>query len=82
VGHTFASHLIAAGVDVVEVAAMLGHANATITLTVYAHAVNRRKSGSTALAKLAAFRRGGGQMVVARDASAGDHTEVVERSVS
>jgi integrase len=35
--HTHASMLIASGLDVVSVAKRLGHANATITLKVYAH---------------------------------------------
>jgi integrase len=35
--HTFASHLIAAGEDVVQVSRQLGHADPSITLRVYAH---------------------------------------------
>jgi integrase len=35
--HTHASHLIAAGIDVVKVAKRLGHSDPTITLSTYAH---------------------------------------------
>jgi integrase len=35
--HTHASHLIAAGLDVVTVSRRMGHSNPMVTLTVYAH---------------------------------------------
>ena len=47
--HTSASHLIADGVDVVEVASILGHSNPTVTLTVYAHALKERHAGAPSL---------------------------------
>jgi integrase len=43
--HSCASMLIAAGVDVVEVARILGHSKPTITLSVYSHAFERRATG-------------------------------------
>lgn len=36
--HTFASHLVAAGVDVATLQTLLGHSSAMVTLNVYAHA--------------------------------------------
>jgi hypothetical protein len=50
-------------VDVVEVAAVLGHSKPTVTLNTYAHTFDRRKSSANAIEKLEAFRRGG-RMVV------------------
>jgi integrase len=41
--HTFASLLIAQGVDIVTVSAMLGHADATVTMRVYAHEIEDNK---------------------------------------
>ncbi|MGH2716131.1 MAG: site-specific integrase, partial [Thermoleophilaceae bacterium] len=40
--HTYASRLIAGGNDVVRVSKALGHANANITLTIYAHEFDQR----------------------------------------
>ena len=40
--HASATHLIAAGTDVRTVAARLGHSDASLTLRVYAHAVEQR----------------------------------------
>jgi len=37
--HTAASHLLASNVDVLTTAGVLGHSNATVTLTTYAHLV-------------------------------------------
>ncbi len=45
--HSVASNLLAAGMDVVTVSRALGHANAHITLTVYAHAVPKARHGAT-----------------------------------
>jgi integrase len=44
--HTHASALIAAGLDVVAISRRLGHANPTITLTIYAHLFTRDDSGA------------------------------------
>lgn len=44
--HSFASNLLAAGVDVVTVSKALGHANVHITLTTYAHAVPKARHGA------------------------------------
>ncbi len=41
-GHTFASALIAAGVDVVRVSTVLGHAKVSTTLDTYAAQFNAR----------------------------------------
>ena len=41
--HTNASLLIAQGVDVRTVASLLGHAQASTTLDIYAHAVDKNK---------------------------------------
>lgn len=46
--HSTASMLIAEGVDVAAVGAVLGHANPSITLGVYSHAFARTKSAATA----------------------------------
>jgi len=54
--HTYASHLIAAGVDAVRVAKRLGHSDPGITYKVYAHAFARSESSDEALV-LAEFRR-------------------------
>ena len=39
--HTFASHLIRAGVDPVRASRQLGHARPSITLDIYAHEFDR-----------------------------------------
>jgi integrase len=53
--HTFASNLLAAGVDVVTVSKALGHANVHITLVTYAHAIPKERHGAgDALARLMA----------------------------
>jgi integrase len=44
--HSFASNLLAAGVDVVTVSKALGHAKVHITLTTYAHAVPKARHGA------------------------------------
>jgi integrase len=50
--HFAATQMLANGVDVPTVSAILGHANAAITLTVYAHAVKQNlQSGVDVLAK-------------------------------
>jgi len=38
--HTHASMLIAAGVDILTISRRLGHANPTITLSVYGHLIH------------------------------------------
>ena len=53
--HSFASNLLAAGVDVVTVSKALGHANVHITLVTYAHAIPKQRHGAgDALAHLMA----------------------------
>ena len=53
--HSFASNLLAAGVDVVTVSKALGHANVHITLVTYAHAIPKQRRGAgDALARLIA----------------------------
>jgi integrase len=46
--HTHASALIADGLDPVLIAARLGHAGPTITMTTYAHQFRKRKTDTTA----------------------------------
>ena len=51
--HSFASNLLAEGVDVVTVSKALGHANVHITLVTYAHAIPKSHQGTgDALARL------------------------------
>jgi integrase len=51
--HSFASNLLAEGVDVVTVSKALGHANVHITLVTYAHAIPKARQGAgDALARL------------------------------
>lgn len=45
--HTFASVLIAEGVDVVTVANMMGHANTNMTLSTYSHVIEESKRKAT-----------------------------------
>jgi integrase len=53
--HSFASNLLAGGVDVVTVSKALGHANVHITLLTYAHAIPKeRQRAGDALARLLA----------------------------
>lgn len=54
--HTHASALISAGLDVVTVSRRLGHANPTVTLTVYAHLF--QKTDHTAAAAIEAALKG------------------------
>ena len=56
--HSHASVLIAAGLDVVSVSRRLGHANPTITLSVYAHLFTN-KDADAAAAMDAALESGG-----------------------
>jgi integrase len=51
--HSFASNLLATGIDVVTVSKALGHANVHITLVTYAHAIPKERHGAgDALARL------------------------------
>lgn len=51
--HSFASNLLAAGVDVVTVSRFMGHASPQITLSVYSHVIPKQRHGaSELLAKL------------------------------
>jgi integrase len=51
--HSFASNLLAEGVDVVTVSNALGHANVHIGLLTYAHAISKSRQGAgDALARL------------------------------
>jgi integrase len=54
--HTYASLMIASGVDVVRVSRLLGHSSPTITLNVYAHQLPSAHYGSAE--KLAALLDG------------------------
>ena len=44
--HTHASALIASGVDIVQISRRLGHANPSVTLTVYAHLFSQDDNAS------------------------------------
>jgi len=46
--HTFASLLIAEGLDVVFVSRQLGHASTSVTLNVYAHLFDRKNHAERA----------------------------------
>jgi integrase len=52
--HAAASRLIAAGLDPVTVAAVLGHEDPNVTLRVYAHLYDRRRSDEAVRSALAA----------------------------
>ena len=52
--HAAASRLIGAGLDPVTVASVLGHEDATVTLSVYGHLYNRRRTDEAVRAALAA----------------------------
>ncbi len=59
--HSFASNLLAAGVDVVTVSRFMGHASPQITLTIYSHVIPKQRHGaSELLAKL--MRESGNKM--------------------
>ena len=45
--HTFASHLIPAGVDPVRASRQLGHARPSITLDIYAHEFDHAQGSKT-----------------------------------
>jgi integrase len=45
--HSFASNLLAAGMDIVTVSKALGHANVQITLVTYAHSVPKPRQGAS-----------------------------------
>jgi site-specific recombinase XerD len=51
--HSFASHLIRAGVDVYSVSRQIGHARASITLDVYAHEFEKVRNGAALRQQLA-----------------------------
>lgn len=55
--HTYGSHLLAAGVDIATVSRLMGHADITVTLQVYAHPVDREADHVPG--KLEAFRAAG-----------------------
>jgi integrase len=82
--HTHASLLIGSGADVVAVSRRLGHANPSITLTVYSHAFARRDSVPLG-EHLAAFMRRenvGCDLVVSAILDEGDNTQVIESMVA
>lgn len=68
--HTFASLLIAQGRDVVHVSRQLGHANPSITLTVYAHLFDEQRHADDTRAALSA--RFGSLLEQAMEQTAGD----------
>jgi integrase len=74
--HSYASNLLAAGVDVVTVQTALGHANAHITLTTYSHVVPKARHG--AADRMAALIRDSGNKME----TAGAAASVVETELS
>jgi len=82
--HTHASLLLAAGADVVAVSRRLGHSNPSITLAVYAHAVQQRTAPALG-EKLAAFMRAesvGCELVAREDVALHRRTQVFEGMVA
>jgi len=63
--HTCASALILAGTDCLEVAKFLGHAKPTVTMSVYAHWFNTRKTAGTMAAVAGAVFGARGSSLVA-----------------
>jgi integrase len=63
--HTRASALILAGTDCLEVAKFLGHAKPTVTMSVYAHWFNTRKTTGTMSAVAGAVFRTSGNVLEA-----------------
>jgi integrase len=70
--HTHGSHLLAAGVPLIDVSKRLGHANSHVTATVYAHALPDRDD----LAAAASGEVSEGRQ--AREASAGAQVDLKE----
>jgi len=82
--HTHASLLIAAGADIVAVSRRLGHANPSITLGVYSHAVQSQNAPSLG-EKLAAYmqrEQTGCNSVVSGTRHEVPDTEVLEKLVA
>lgn len=73
--HSYASNLLAAGVDIVTVQTALGHANAHITLTTYSHAVPKPRQGASD--RMAALMHGTGSKLVSREAPGAEPAERV-----
>lgn len=67
--HTCASALILAGTDCLEVAKFLGHAKPTVTMSVYAHWFNTRKTAGTMAAVAGAVFGDRGSSLVAAGGS-------------
>jgi integrase len=63
--HTCASTLILAGTDSIEVARFLGHSKPTVTMSVYAHWFDTRKTAGTMQTVAAAVFAGRGSSLVA-----------------
>src|SRR5262249_48662815 len=59
--HTHCSQLIAAGLDVVAISRRMGHANPTVTLSLYAHQFEARRTGRPALINAAINASPGGK---------------------
>ena len=64
--HTHVSSLIAAGADVVTVSRRIGHANPTVTLSVYAHLFSNTDQVAADITE-AMFRKAAGGNPVAID---------------
>ncbi len=73
--HTCASALILAGTDCLEVAKFLGHAKPTVTMSVYAHWFNTRKTLGTMSAVAGAIFGDRGSNLVAAGGSEGPSSE-------
>jgi integrase len=51
--HAFASRMISRGIDVVTLSKLMGHSNPRVTLEVYSHLYDRRKTDDAIRAAMA-----------------------------
>ena len=84
--HTYCSHLLASGVDVIRVARLMGHCKPSITSDVYGHCIPDA-GGSGAVEKLEEYRRNqknlrGCDLVIPAQSDAQAATEVIDLMVA
>jgi integrase len=56
--HSAGSVMLAQGVEIIDVSAVLGHANANITASIYGHSFDAGKRSAVAAASAALLRKG------------------------